>query len=107
MTNILGNILEVKQRILDEGANSPTADRLKRKALDAISGGNAEWVIYMKEFAKTPDELARLVASDGSENDDGMNDARAYLLAKAPCGTDTVTGFENGITEILDGIPTG
>lgn len=106
MTNILDNILAVKQRIIDEGQGSPTAIRLRRKALDAILGGSTEWVDYMREFANTPEELARLIPTDGSETDDGMNDARAYLVAKSPCGTDTVTTFEDGITVILDQVPT-
>jgi hypothetical protein len=100
--NILGNILEIKQTIIGEGVGSLTSRRLKRKALDAISGGPQQWVIYMREFAKTPEELARLIPTDGTETDAGMNDARAYLVAKAPCGTDTVTTFEAGITAILD-----
>lgn len=105
MTNIEANIMEVKQRIINEGAGSETATRLRRKALDAILGGSVEWVTYMKEFAKTSDELARLIPTDGSHTDQGMNDARAYLVAKSPCGTDTVTGFERTITAVLDGEP--
>lgn len=102
---ILANILEVKQQIIDEGPGSQTAERLKRKALDAIMGGANEWVTYMREFAKTPDELARLIPTDGTDNQADMNDARAYLVAKSPCGTDTVTTFERGISEILDQDP--
>jgi hypothetical protein len=104
--SIEANIMEVKQKIIDEGQGSATAIRLRRKALDAILGGSAAWVGYMQEFAKTPDELARLVPTDGSHSDQAMNDARAYLVAKAPCGTDTVTTFEKTITGALDGIPT-
>jgi len=102
---ILANILSKKETILAEGANSATAARLKRKALDAILKGSTEWVEYMQEFATSPQELARLVPTDGSHTNQGMNDARAYLVAKAPCGTETVTTFEIGITEILDGQP--
>jgi hypothetical protein len=105
MTNIIGNILNVKQTIINEGPGSQTAARLRRKALDAILGGSHEWVTYMQEFATTPDELARLIPTDGSQTDDGMNDARAYLVAKSPCGTDTVTTFEQTISEVLDGVP--
>lgn len=105
MTNIIGNILKVKETIINEGAGSPTAARLRRKALNAILGGSNEWVTYMREFATTPEELARLIPTDESHADDGMNDARAYLVAKAPCGTDTVTTFEQTITEVLDGVP--
>ena len=105
MTHIFDNIMRVKQTIIDEGPGGPTAARLKRKSLDAISGGSAQWVDYMNEFKTTAEELARLVPTDGSHTDQGMNDARAYLVAKAACATDTVTGFEVGITEILDQVP--
>ena len=100
--NILGNILALKNKIIAEGPGSPTAKALKRKSLDAISGGAREWAIYMSEFAKTPEELARLIPTDNSKDNDDMNQARPYLVAKAACGTDTVTTFENGITEVLD-----
>lgn len=107
--NIEGNIIAVKTKIIQEGAGSPTAARLRRKALVAIrkgANGSAEWKDYMQEFATTPAELARLLPTDGSESDAGMNDARAYLVAKAPCGTDTVTTFEKGISALLDQVPT-
>ena len=107
MTNIEANILEVKQKIIDEGPASETSIRLRRKALDAILGGSIEWVAYMQEFAKSPEELARLIPTDGSHKDQAMNDARAYLVAKSPCGTDTVTTFEKTITGVLDGVPVG
>jgi hypothetical protein len=100
--NILGNILALKNKIIAEGPGSPTAKALKRKSLDAISGGAREWAIYMKEFAQTPEELARRIPTDNSADNADMNDARAYLASKGACGTDTVTTFENGITEILD-----
>jgi len=102
MTHILANITAVKQKIIAEGPGSETAKRLKRKSLDAISGGASQWLPYMQEFATTPEELARLIPTDGTETNSGMNDARAYLVSKGACGTDTVTTFENGITEILD-----
>lgn len=105
MTNIEANILAVKQKIIDEGPGSETSIRLRRKALDAINGGSVEWVTYMKEFATNADELARLIPTDGSHTDLAMNDARAYLVAKSPCGTDTVTTFEKTISAVLDGIP--
>jgi hypothetical protein len=99
---IRANILALKQEIIDQGPNSPTADRLKGKAIAAILGGTNEWVAYMKEFAKTPAELARLIPTDGSEADMAKNNARAYLIANAPCGVITVTGLDQNVTDILD-----
>lgn len=106
---IKANILAVKDAILAEMAASPghtsaTADRIKRKGLDAILGGAPAWIAYMQEFAKPakPEELARLVPTDGTGNQADMNDARAYLVANGPCGVETVTKLEVGITDILD-----
>jgi hypothetical protein len=83
-------------------ATSATADDLKRKGLDAILGGPVEWVRYMKEFAKTPEELARLIPTDGTHDRADMNDARAYLIANAPCTPETVSKLIFGVTDILD-----
>jgi len=99
---ISDNIAAIRDQIIAEGHGSPLGQRLKRKALDAISGGTSQWVSYMTEFAKSPQELARLIPTDGTENDPAMNDARAYLVAKAPCATDTVTTFLKTITTALD-----
>ncbi len=107
MTNILANILLRKQQIHDErvasgGTVSETSNRLKLKGLSAIRGGPAEWAIYMKEFANTPEELARLIPTDGSHVRGDMNDARAYLVANGPCGTGTYNRLEVGISALLD-----
>jgi hypothetical protein len=104
---ILANILARKKQIQDEikvppMGQSETADRLKRKGLDAIQGGPGKVVVYMKEFAVTAEELARLIPTDGSEVRGDMNDARAYLIANGPCGVDTVSRLEVNITGILD-----
>lgn len=106
---IKANILAVKKKIQDEMSATPghsdTADRLKRKGLDAIMGGAPAWVSYMKEFAgkpENPTELARLIPTDGTDNQDDMNDARAYLVANGPCGVETVNKLEVGVTDLLD-----
>jgi hypothetical protein len=111
--SILDNIREKKRKIILESNGgvdpdqpgtlpSMTAEKLKNLGLKAISGGTAEWVLYMQEFAKTPEELARLIPTDGSQDQPDMNDARAYLIANGPCGVDTVTRLDVNVTEILD-----
>jgi hypothetical protein len=52
--------------------------------------------------ADRPEQLARLIPTDGTEGDQAMNEARAYLIAAAPCTPDTVNNFEKGVTGILD-----
>lgn len=99
---IKDNVLAVKARV---AANEqPFSEQLKVKALKAIYGGAMDWVAYMSFFAAAdkPEQLARLIPTDGTEGDKAMNEARAYLIAAAPCTPDTVQHFENGVTGILD-----
>jgi hypothetical protein len=84
-----------------EEDDKPFTKEIKAKALKAILGGSKEWVAYMQIFADTPEQLARLVPTDNTDND-AMNDARAYLIAAGPCTPDTVANMENSVTDILD-----
>lgn len=110
---ILDNIREKKTEIILEsnGGTSPTepgtlhsktAEKLKTLGLKAISGSAGYWVLYMKEFAKNETELARLIPTDGSDKNEDMNNARAYLVANGPCGVDTVRRLDANVTGILD-----
>lgn len=100
--SIQGNVLAVKARVLAN--EQPFAEQLKLKALKAIYGNAADWVAYMSFFAAAdkPEQLARLIPTDGTDEDKAMNEARAYLIAAAPCTPDTVAHFEKGVTAILD-----
>jgi len=103
---IKANVLQVKARI--KAGEQPFSDQVKAKGLKAINGGPADWIAYMMLFAAVdkPQQLARLIPTDGTENDAAMRDARAYLVAAAPCTPDTVDNFEKGVTDILDvGLP--
>jgi hypothetical protein len=99
---IKANILQAKARL--KAGEQPYSDQLKAKALKAIYGGPADWVAYMMLFGAPdkPEQLARLVPTDGTENDAAMKEARAYLVAAGPCTPDTVDNFEKGVTDILD-----
>jgi len=103
---IRDKILEVKQKLLLEliSGDRTFSNELQETALLGINKGpgSAELRTYMSNFAETPAQLSRLMAEDGTENNIGMNRARAYLLADAPCGTETVTNFGNNTTIILD-----
>ena len=101
---ILSNIRDVRRKIEDEkeasgNGTSDTANRLKRKGLDAILRRPGAVESYMQEFAKTPDELARLMPTDEVS---AKNDARAYLISNAPCTPETVSRLEAGVTALLD-----
>ena len=93
---ISDNIKAKAKKVKDEvaaGGVSPTAQDLQKKATKAICGGTDDWVTYMKMFADpaNPAELARLIPTDGS-NDDVHQVARAYLVRNGMC-TETTTGM--------------
>jgi hypothetical protein len=106
--SIRENVKAVKRKILlevIEDDKSFTAD-VQDKALKAILDGvgSASWREYMQLFvdADRPDQLARLMAEDGTKGDKAFDRARAYLVADGPCGTDTVFNFGNFASAQLD-----
>ena len=106
--SIRDNVKEIRKKMLLEvGENErPTCDKISALGLLAIHNGrnSDEWKEYMTLFAEPGNDaqLARLLATDGTENNDGMNRARAYLLADGPCTPDTVLNFGKGASETLD-----
>lgn len=110
--SIESNIKAVKRKILGEidEADHTFSDGLKRKAIAAINKGvgSPEWETYMTEFADAsrPEQLARLMATDGTAGDDDFDTARAYLVADAPCTTWTILNFGRAASALLDqGLP--
>ena len=99
---INANIQAAKTKL--ENNEQPFSDDLKELALRAIDGGVAEWIAYMRVFAspEKPQQLARLIPTDGSHALGEMQNARAYLIAAATCTPDTVKHFDEGVTAILD-----
>jgi len=106
--SIRDNVKEIRKKMLLEvGENErPTCDMISALGLLAIHFGrnSDEWKQYMTLFAEPGNDtqLARLLATDGTENNAGMNRARAYLLADGPCTPDTVLNFGKGASETLD-----
>jgi hypothetical protein len=105
---IRANVVAIRDQIQAEinSPNKPITNKVKAKALQAINGGAYEWVEYMKIFAlpEKPQELARLIPTDGTGGDgfEAMRDARAYLVAAGPCTPATVGNLEESVTDILD-----
>jgi hypothetical protein len=107
---ISDNVREVSEKIDDEvnanppdanGLRSTTAKEIHTLATNAILGGMQEWVAYMSKFAKTPEELARLIPIDGS-TDDKHRSARAYLVANGMCTDETTPHMQMRVTNELD-----
>jgi len=105
---IQANIIKIKKRMLAEvdEDDKPTCVKVQSLALKAIDQGKKSkaWQDYMELFVDPGNEkqLKRLLATDGTEAEADMNEARAYLVAAGPCTPDTVFHFGKGVTETLD-----
>ena len=102
-------ILEkIENKIGEEKADSTgqVADKLQDEAVEAILGGitSDAWETYMRNFADSPEQLARLTAKDPEDpatNDPYMRKALAYLVSNAVCGLDTVTRLKDKLQDGL------
>jgi hypothetical protein len=102
------NIQDVIDTMLQEQAvgsgQSATANEVQRRARAAIFGGEGspEWIQYMTLYAGSPvnpQQLARLIPTDGSEANPAMHEARAYLVANGMlCGVATTDLTDNHVT---------
>jgi hypothetical protein len=110
---ISDNVREITDRIDHEVNNNPpgpdgirsdTARKVHGLAMNAILGGMEDRVKYMMLYAKTIDELARLIPTDGS-NSDEQRAARAYLVANGMCTDDTTPHTQMGVGKVLDQQP--
>jgi hypothetical protein len=82
------------------------SSKLQDEAVAAILGGikSDAWKTYMKNFADTPEQLARLTAEDPKDpatNDPYIRKALAYLVSNAVCGLDTVTRLRDRLDDGL------
>jgi hypothetical protein len=95
----------IQSKIEEEEADltGQVAEKLQDEAIAAILGGlgSEAWTTYMKNFADTPEQLARLTAQDTAANDDYMKKALAYLVSNAVCGIDTVTRLKDKLEDGL------
>lgn len=98
------NIEDIQKRIQND---SQFGIDLKKLAVKAIYGGmqngkaSPDWVAYMREFAKTPKELARLT-DETTDCDDYIRSARAYLVGNGVCLPVTEGNLLGGIDDVLD-----
>jgi hypothetical protein len=104
-----GEIMSIQENILavmDQVQKDPTGkvgEDLRTQAISAIySGvGSGDWNAYMNNFAKTPQELARLMAQN-ADCDPYIRQARAYLVANGTCGAGTTRTLLFSVENILD-----
>ena len=86
------------ERITNPNGPFPIAAEVQTKATNAILGGPEEWLEYVKMFAASPEELARLTPSEATE----FRRPLAYLAANGMCGETTTGNLMNNVTVDLD-----
>lgn len=74
------------------------------ESVAAINGGiiSPAWETYMRKFAETPEQLARLLGTDGTLGDPVKDKCRTYLVANGTCGPGTVEFLDFGVNTIDD-----
>ena len=103
--NIRAKMGLIAQENAETEGESETGKDIATKAIAAIhkGAGSTEWKTYMELFAAgNAADLARLIPTDGSENDTAKREARAYLVGNGVCGPGTTTGLLNTVFKKLD-----
>jgi hypothetical protein len=98
------NVKAIRKEILLEclGDNKPTTRRIQDEAILALISGmtSDDCRNYMRNYSKSDAQLDILMGVTGDTAT--KRKARAYLVANGTCGTETVTKFEIGVTDVLD-----
>ena len=105
--SIQSNIEAVIAEVKAPGGQS-IGDQLQLQSLAAIAAGEGsqEWETYMQRFAETEAQLARLLATDGTKDNEQMNAARSALVQNGECGGSTIDDLDKNVGDILDqGLP--
>ncbi|MGH9948512.1 MAG: hypothetical protein ACRD6X_15145 [Pyrinomonadaceae bacterium] len=101
--SIRTNIEEIMNLI--QTGNEQLGQEIRSKAVAAIKGGEGSpaWETYMSVFSQSPTQLARLLPTDGTQNDFDFDLARTYLVGNGTCGAET-TEFHliEGVDDELD-----
>jgi hypothetical protein len=92
---------DTNQREIKINPHGDFANEVKQKALDAIYQGvySEAWVNFMRLFANSEVELARLIGSDGTRQ---YQKARAMLVASAAVGLENIGDISELIEELED-----
>ena len=95
-------IHEERITIANPAKPHPIADEVRTKARKAILGGAEDWKAYVQLFAKNAAELARLIPTDGTGDDEKKSTARAYLAANGMCAPGTGDRLLDNVTNELN-----
>ena len=102
---IIDRVMAMKDAINQPGAAGIDAAEANTKlAIDAVTGGikSTAWETYMKQFVSNDDQeqLNRLLAIDGTDDEQDLIDNRAYLVANGVCGQGTKGRFDENVRSI-------
>jgi hypothetical protein len=109
MTKIIDNVLKMKADILVGGPSGTVATENRKRAIAAVTGGvtSTAWRTYMSHFATTPEQLERLLGTDGTGDDAVLIEKRAYLVGNGVCGEGTGQNFGELVDTIDADMPPG
>jgi len=95
-------LLEERDREEKHGGVPVKALENRAKAVAAIQAGirSKAWKTYMRQFADTPEQLMRLMGTDGTLGDKDLDIKRAYIVANAVCGAGSTDDFDIGVDTI-------
>jgi hypothetical protein len=95
------NIRDIQKAIQDDPKKG---NALKADAVKAIYAGfgSKDWIDFMRQFAKTPEELKRLTTRDSDGCSKYIAPARAYLLGNSTCLPGSRQNLLQGIEGFLD-----
>jgi hypothetical protein len=108
---IIDIVFEKRKELIE---NRDTAVTNSLLAIAAIHGGvrSRAWRAYMLQFVRQgplgtpadPRQLARLLATDGTDGNPSLDRHRAYMVANATCGPGTPYDFHMEVNTVDNGI---
>ena len=102
---IIDRVIAMKDAINQPGdAGIKAAKDNTVLAIAAVTGGikSTDWETYMKQFVSNddPEQLSRLLATDGTDKTQALIDNRAYLVSNGVCGQGTKARFDENVRTI-------
>ncbi len=100
--SIISKVIDKRNAMKKDGS---MATENRDLAVQAMTGGieSADWESYMRQFADTELELARLTIKDDTMSSE-MKAKRAYIVGNAICGSGTPGNFHMGVNTVDEGI---
>lgn len=107
-SSILQNLRKVHAAVVAqqiENGTSALSTALNESAVAALLGGfgSPAWNSYMAVFAVNPEQLTRLTKRVNDDEEDYLNQERAYIVSNAICTPETNAFLDNKVKARIDG----